>query len=47
MKMTITKDGMVFKDDILLKPRLIRGYLKVKIEGSTYSVRRLNIVRHR
>lgn len=41
MKITITKDGKVFKDDILLKPRLIRGYLKVKIEGSTYSVHRL------
>lgn len=33
MKITITRDGNVFKDNILLKPRLIRGYLKVKIEG--------------
>lgn len=41
MKITITRDGNVFKDNILLKPRLIRGYLKVKIEGSTYSVHRL------
>lgn len=28
MKITITRDGNVFKDNILLKPRLIRGYLK-------------------
>ena len=41
MKITITKDGKVFKGNTLLKPRLIRGYLKVKIEGSTYSVHRL------
>lgn len=50
MKMTITKDGMVFKDDILLKPRLIRDICnKYSIGHTTLNnyLRRLNIVRHR
>ena len=41
MKITVTKDGKVFKDNILLNPRLLRGYLRVKVDGSTYSVHRL------
>ena len=50
MKITITKDGKVFKGNTLLKPRLIRGYLKVNSIGHTTLnnyLRRLNIIRHR
>lgn len=36
MKITITRDGNVFKDNILLKPRLIRGYLKSKPKFGNY-----------
>lgn len=35
------KDGKVFKDNTLLKPRLFKGYLRVKINGSTHLVHRL------
>ena len=41
MKIIVTKDGKVFKDNTLLKPRLFKGYLRVKINGSTYLVHRL------
>ena len=37
----VTKDGKVFKDNTLLKPRLFKGYLRVKINGSTHLVHRL------
>ena len=33
MKIIVTKDGKVFKDNTLLKPRLFKGYLRVKING--------------
>lgn len=29
MKIIVTKDGKVFKDNTLLKPRLFKGYLPV------------------
>lgn len=38
MKILVTKDGKVFKDNTLLKPRLFKGYLRVKINGSTHLV---------
>lgn len=41
MKTIVTKDGKVFKDNTLLKPRLFKGYLRVKINGSTHLVHRL------
>lgn len=41
MKIIVTKDGKVFKDNTLLKPRLFKGYLRVKINGSTHLVHRL------
>lgn len=59
MKITITKDGKVFKGNTLLKPRLIRGYqegMLVRDICNKYSIghttlnnylRRLNISRYR
>lgn len=46
MKIKVTKAGEVFNKGVKLKPKLIRGYLKVKIDGSTYSVHRLVALAH-